>query len=88
MNGIQKISEYHIYVHPKCANTVKELSSYRYEVDGSDNGLNKPIDFDNHLMDAMRYALEKFIKGNKWVVKHEERRFTLKDVLNDSKPKT
>lgn len=56
MNGIQKISEYHIYVHPKCANTVKELSSYRYEVDKSDNGLNKPIDFDNHLMDAMRYA--------------------------------
>ncbi len=56
MNGIQKISEYHIYVHPKCANTVKELSSYRYEVDGSQRGLNKPVDFDNHLMDAMRYA--------------------------------
>ncbi|MBO5746125.1 MAG: PBSX family phage terminase large subunit [Clostridia bacterium] len=56
MNGIQKISEYHIYVHPKCVNTIKELSSYRYEVDGSSRGLNKPIDFDNHLMDAMRYA--------------------------------
>ena len=58
MNGIQKINEYHIYVHPKCVNTVKELSSYRYEVDKSDNGLNKPIDFDNHLMDAMRYAMQ------------------------------
>ena len=50
------ISEYKIFVHPKCVNTIKELSSYRYEVDKSDNGINKPIDFDNHLMDAMRYA--------------------------------
>jgi hypothetical protein len=25
-------------------------------VDKSDNGINKPIDYDNHLMDAMRYA--------------------------------
>ena len=56
MNGIQKISEYKIFVHPKCVNTVKELSSYRYEVGKSDNGINKPIDYDNHLMDAMRYA--------------------------------
>lgn len=56
MNGIQKINEYKIFVHPRCINTVKELSSYRYEVDKSDNGINKPIDYDNHLMDAMRYA--------------------------------
>lgn len=56
MNGIQKISEYKMFVHPRCVNTIKELSSYRYEVDKSDNGINKPIDFDNHLMDAMRYA--------------------------------
>ncbi len=56
LNGIQKISEYKIYVHPKCVNTIKELSSYRYEVDKFDNGINKPIDYNNHLMDAMRYA--------------------------------
>ena len=56
INGIMKINEYKIFVHPKCVNTVKELSSYRYEVDKSDNGINKPIDYDNHLMDAMRYA--------------------------------
>jgi phage terminase large subunit len=56
LNGIQKISEYKIFVHPRCVNTIKELSSYRYEVDKFDNGINKPIDYDNHLMDAMRYA--------------------------------
>ena len=56
INGISKISEYKIFVHPQCVNTIKELSSYRYEVDKSENGINKPIDFDNHLMDAIRYA--------------------------------
>ena len=28
-----------------------------------ENKLNKPIDDFNHLMDAMRYALEGFIRG-------------------------
>lgn len=56
LNGIMKINEYKMFVHPKCVNTLKELSSYRYEVDKFDNGINKPIDYDNHLMDAMRYA--------------------------------
>ena len=56
LNGIIKINEYKMFVHPKCVNTLKELSSYRYEVDKFDNGINKPIDYDNHLMDAMRYA--------------------------------
>ena len=31
------------------------------------NKVNKPIDCFNHLMDAMRYALEKYITGNKWI---------------------
>ncbi len=56
MNGINAIQEYRIYVHPRCVNTVKELSSYVFDVDRSDNGINKPVDANNHLMDAMRYA--------------------------------
>ena len=27
--------------------------------------MSKPIDDFNHLMDAMRYAVEKYIKGNR-----------------------
>ena len=29
--------------------------------------INVPVDDFNHLMDAMRYALEKYITGNKWM---------------------
>ena len=31
------------------------------------NVLEKPVDFKNHLMDAMRYALEPLAKDNQWV---------------------
>lgn len=57
LNGIAQIQEYKIYVHPKCENTVRELSSYRWRVDKSENGINRPEDADNHLMDALRYAM-------------------------------
>ncbi len=52
INGIMNISEYKIYVHPKCKSTLAELSSYCW-----DKKLpNTPEDKNNHLMDAMRYA--------------------------------
>lgn len=56
MNGISQICEYKMFVHSRCVNTIAELSAYRYENDRSGNGINKPVDADNHLMDAMRYA--------------------------------
>lgn len=56
LNGIAQIQEYKIYVHPKCVNTLKELSSYCWKKDRNENGVNEPEDTNNHLMDALRYA--------------------------------
>lgn len=56
INGITQIQEYKIYVKPSCVNTIKELGSYCWQKDKSENGINKPVDTDNHLMDAFRYA--------------------------------
>ena len=44
-----------------------EISNYTWKVDKFNKKLNEPIDDFNHLMDAMRYALEKFIKCNRWM---------------------
>lgn len=52
INGIMNISEYKIFVDPKCKNTLSELSSYCWDK----NLPNTPEDKNNHLMDAMRYA--------------------------------
>jgi len=60
--GIQYIQQFDIYVHTKCVNTVMEFKNYIWqEKDGTT--LNKPVDNDNHLMDALRYALEKYSVG-------------------------
>lgn len=56
INGINAILEYKIFVHPRCENTIAELSSYVWKKDRDDNGVNQPEDRNNHLMDALRYA--------------------------------
>ena len=66
-NGIQWIQDLEIIIHPRCVSFLTEISNYTWKVDKFNKKLNEPIDDFNHLMDAMRYALEKFIKGNKWM---------------------
>lgn len=67
MNGVQWIQDLEIIIHPRCTNFITEISNYTWETDKFGNKLNKPIDDFNHLMDAMRYALEDDIIGNKWL---------------------
>lgn len=66
-NGIQWIQDLEIIIHPRCVNFLTEISNYTWDVDRFGTKLNRPIDDFNHLMDAMRYALEKFILGNRWI---------------------
>lgn len=67
-HGIQFIQDYEIIIHPRCVNFLTEISNYTWDKDKLGNKLNRPIDDFNHLMDAMRYALEKFIaKGGRWM---------------------
>lgn len=67
MNGIQFIQNFEIIIHPRCVNFITEISNYTWDKDKFGNTINKPIDDFNHLMDAMRYALERFIKKDKWL---------------------
>ena len=67
-NGIQWIQDLEIIIHPKCVNFVTEISNYVWAQDKFGTKLNVPIDDFNHLMDAMRYALEKYITEKKWLV--------------------
>ena len=66
-NGIQWIQELEIIVHPRCVNFLTEISNYPWNSAKFGNKVNKPIDCFKHLMDAMRYALAKYITGNKWM---------------------
>lgn len=62
-NGIQYIQGYQIIIHPRCANFITEISNYTWDQDKFGTKINRPIDEFNHLMDAMRYALEDILVG-------------------------
>lgn len=62
-NGIQYIQDYRIVIHPRCVNFLTEISNYTWAEDKFGGKLNRPIDAFNHLMDAMRYALEDVLMG-------------------------
>jgi phage terminase large subunit len=66
-NGIQWIQDLEIIIHPRCVNFITEISNYTWDTDKFGTKLNVPIDDFNHLMDAMRYALEKHIAEKKWL---------------------
>lgn len=60
MQGVQFIQGFKIYVHPSCEHTIEELNTYTFDQDKDGNWLNKPIDENNHILDGLRYSLEKF----------------------------
>ncbi len=70
-NGIQWIQDLEIVVHPRCVNFLTEISNYTWATDRFGAKLNEPVDDFNHLLDAMRYALEDHMHGG---VGHAARR--------------
>lgn len=64
LQGIQYIQQFKIYVHPSCENHIMEFSNYSWKKNKQTGEYtNEPIDKYNHLMDAMRYGIQKVRKG-------------------------
>ena len=62
-HGIQYIQDFEIIIHPRCVNFITEIGNYTWDEDRLGNKINRPIDDFNHLMDSMRYAVEKYAFG-------------------------
>ncbi len=62
--GIDFLRDFHIIIHPRCRCFINEISNYVWQADDNGRHINKPADEYNHLMDAMRYALERFARAN------------------------
>ena len=64
-NGIDYLQDFLIIIHPRCVNYITEIGNYAWDKDNkTGKTLNKPLDDFNHLMDAMRYGAEDYIKGD------------------------
>ena len=64
LHGIAALQEYRMIVHPVCKATIAELSSYCWDKDETGSGINRPVDKNNHLMDALRYAMTDIRRGH------------------------
>ena len=59
LQGIQKLQQYELVVHPSCENVIEELQNYSWKKDKNTNEyINEPIDKYNHCIDALRYSLQ------------------------------
>jgi phage terminase large subunit len=54
--GIQVMQNYKINIPKTCQNLINEFYSYEWSSDRFGKQLDRPIDFNNHLIDAARYA--------------------------------
>lgn len=58
-DGIEFLKSHEIVVHPDCRHTIDELTLYSYKIDKlTDEVLPVLEDKENHVIDALRYALE------------------------------
>jgi phage terminase large subunit len=58
LHGIQWMQGQEIVIDKRCVNARNEISTYHWMEDASGNALRKPIDKNNHIIDAGRYAHE------------------------------
>ncbi len=56
--GIQWLQQQTIIIDVKCQNHKNEFMKYKWKEDKNGNVLPVPVDKDNHLIDALRYAYE------------------------------
>lgn len=57
-HGIQWLQQHEIIIDARCQNFKNEIQVYQWREDKYGNATRRPVDKDNHLLDALRYALE------------------------------
>lgn len=60
LQGIQKLQQYELVVHPSCKNVIEELENYSWKKDKATNEyINEPAENGyDHYMDSLRYSLQ------------------------------
>jgi phage terminase large subunit len=66
-DGIEYIKSFdQVIIHKRCKHTANEFATYSYKVDERSGDItNKIIDANNHILDALRYSLERCMKRSK-----------------------
>jgi phage terminase large subunit len=63
-----KVIKRHIYVHPQCVNTIKELQQWKWKKDErTGEYLDEPVPIMDDAMAALRYGVEAWRKNKSWI---------------------
>ena len=63
MQGIQLLQQYRIIVHGDCTQIKEEFKNYTWVKDKKTGEyINRPVDKNNHGLDALRYAVQTDLK--------------------------
>ena len=65
-HGIDWLQRQEIVVCESCVNTINELQLYQWKKDRDGNSLRVPVDKNNHIIDALRYATEELANNEGW----------------------
>ena len=57
INGIDVVKSYQLRITTRSTNILKEIRGYKWMEDKNNNLINKPTNYNDHMMDAMRYAI-------------------------------
>lgn len=64
-NSIDILKRYKLNITSRSTNLLNEIKTYKWLADKNGNTINEPIDYNNHLIDALRYvALNKLRKNS------------------------
>ena len=72
LRGIRWLQGFDIIIDVRCQNFKNEIEQYHWQEDKQGNAMAKPVDEHNHLLDALRYALNNEIlaaevrAGKRW----------------------
>lgn len=66
--GIRKVKSLPLLITERSTNILKEIKGYKWKVDKNEMVLDEPVKFNDHSMDAMRYAIFTKLAKPKWEV--------------------
>jgi len=67
VHGVQWLQQQRIIIDASCINTRNEFAQYKWREDAGGNAIPIPVDRNNHLIDAARYAVEDDM-GDVWLM--------------------
>lgn len=59
LHGIQWLQQQEIVIDKQCINTRNEFQQYQWKKDKDGNNMRQPVEKNDHIIDALRYAYEK-----------------------------